>query len=167
VKITSRSGASSAKTVENQAYFSTGSFKNGIRSVKFSTLESDETKATGIVQKIHRTTVNTKLISSPICLILLLFPTFFQLSNSFITSWIGKAGMLDDNRREERRVNILYEISLHKIWHRWLRRNKRPRLGVMNSLASNIRRGKVGKGNECCIAGRSFLPADLEFLEQG
>lgn len=94
MKTTRRSGTSYPKILENAIYFSTGSFKNGSSFVRASTLESDATKDAGIVQKMQRKAVNTKLISSPKCLVLLLFLTFFQLSKSFIACWIGEKDML-------------------------------------------------------------------------
>ena len=50
---------------QTYGYFSTGSAKNVNVSVNLSTLDSDDTNATGIVQKIHRVKVNTKLRNSP------------------------------------------------------------------------------------------------------
>ena len=76
---TNSKGANNASNVENQEYFSTGSFKKGNSSVSPSTFESEATKLTGIVQKMQRATVRRKPISSPSCLLLLLLPTFFQL----------------------------------------------------------------------------------------
>jgi len=163
MKMTSRSGASSAKAAENHAEFSTGSFKNGNRPVSFSTLAIAATKVTGIVQKMQRRTVSTRLITSPKYFLLLLFPTFFQLSKLFTISGMEKQGCWAKNRRWERRDYLLYENSLHKLWHGWWLSYKWPRLGVMNSLSNNICKGQVRKGNKGCIAGRSVLPA-LEFL---
>mmetsp|Transcript_22933 Transcript_22933/g.48366 ORF Transcript_22933/g.48366 Transcript_22933/m.48366 type:complete len:218 (+) Transcript_22933:1809-2462(+) len=73
-------GAIRAKRPENQAYFSTGALRNGITSVSFSTLESEATKVTGTVQKMHSAVVKTRLMSSPICLLSLVLPTFFQFT---------------------------------------------------------------------------------------
>ena len=50
---------------QTYGYFSTGSAKNVNVSVNLSTLDNDDTNATGIVQKMHSVKVNTKLRNSP------------------------------------------------------------------------------------------------------
>lgn len=50
---------------QTYGYFATGSAKNLNVSVSLSTLDKDDTNATGTVQKMHRVTENTKLRNSP------------------------------------------------------------------------------------------------------
>ena len=79
MKTTKIKGARKAISPENHPYFSTGCLRKGSIFVSESTFDIPATKLTGTVQKIHSKVVNTKLVSSPICLLVLLFPIFFQL----------------------------------------------------------------------------------------
>ena len=65
MKTTSSRGASRARRAENHSYLSTGSFRKGSSPVSALTLDSEATKLTGMVQKMHSATVRIRLASSP------------------------------------------------------------------------------------------------------
>ena len=168
MKATRIRGASWAKSSENQGHFSTGSCRGGINSVSASTLERLATKATGIVQKIHSTAVEVKLINSPTCFAIFDLPTFFQLHNSLLVENIraqkNDAGVRQGESEAE---EIAAHYSLYKVWHRRFDWDANPRFVMEDGLAGKVGTSKVRKRNEGRTACCPILAADNNGLDDG